>query len=435
MKFKPIFFATPVYYEENQFRADADILAALLRGFEAGDMTQPSYVFSQADADSLFGLANDCIPVLIPMSGGTQKWVLQIAKQRKQALMWTYFPNDVLFGAEIQAVIERVCARNALPAVIDTTAHLKNRGYAVELVYDAESVQKKTGLFAALSSIRRNRLLVIGYTQQWVVSASVDQRAIEDRFGIVCSHIGLEELIEEYQATPVTAECKEFVASYMAEAASCVEPDSNQVANAYRMYLALTNLLKRYQCNGLSISCFSLVKNLGVTSCLALSLLNDEPGIIAACEGDLDSAVSMIIAKSLTGKPVYMGNPVFNRNNTLDLVHCTSARRLLSTTNQPYEVRSHHETGKSVAQRVEVAAGNKATIFRIGNEFQEATLYTAVLLDNPRQDTCRTQFRFALDSTDKRLDEVLGCHQLVIFGEYEELLRTAFAKYLGIAVR
>jgi L-fucose isomerase-like protein len=302
-------------------------------------------------------------------------------------------------------------------------------------VYDQATFCAKTRLFAGLDQIRASRLLVVGYTQQWVVSATVNQRKIEDKFGILVTHIGIEELMEEFHSTERSQVVQTFATEYLQQAVACLEPTTEQIEDAYRLYLALASLLSRYGCNALAISCFSLVKSLGVTACLALSLLNDDARFVAACEGDLDAAVSMIIGKSLTELPVFMGNPVFNRNNTLDLVHCTAPRRLLGDAIQPFTVRSHHETGKSVAQKVEVVPGTKATLFRIGNELEEATLYEATLVDNPRADTCRTQFRFAIDSTDKRLSEVLGCHQLVVFGEQEKLLRDAFEKYLQITVR
>lgn len=436
MKIQPIYFATPVYYSKENFLADAAVLDGFIRGLDdsPADVAPALYVHSRQELAAFLAARPDVLPLVVACSGGTQKWILEAVKAYGQALLWIYYPNDSIYSEGTAAAVTAVMARNAMPAVVDTWAHLRNRGLAVEKVFDRASYAAEKGLFAALAAIRRARLLVVGYTQQWVVSASVDQRKIEDKFGIQTVHIGLEELLAEFAKTPATPAGAEFARRYLAGAKSCVEPSAAQVEDAYRMYLALSALLNRYECDSLAISCFSLVANTGVTSCLALSLLNDAPGTVAACEGDLDAAVSMIIGKKLTGRPVFMGNPVFNRDDTLDLVHCTAPRALLGGV-QPYEVRSHHETGKSVAQRIEVAAGQTATIFRVGNEFAEATLYTAALVDNPRLDTCRTQFRFKIDSSDRRFEELLGCHQLVVFGDHEAKLRRALTKYLGVAVR
>lgn len=436
MKIQPIFFATPVYYTKEKFLAAAAVVVGFIRSLDdsPADIAPPLYVHCRGDLAAFLAERPNVLPLVVACSGGTQKWILEAVKAYGTALMWVYYPNDPIYPGDVAVAVASITARNALPAIVDTWAHLKNRGLAVEKVYDRDSYTAGKSLFAALAAIRRSRLLVVGYTQQWVVSASVDQRRIEDRFGIQVVHVGLEELLAEFGQTARTPEGEEFARRYLAGATNCMEPTVGQVEDAYRMYRSLAALLAKYECDSLAISCFSLVANTGVTSCLALSLLNDTPGFVAACEGDLDAAVSMIIGKKLTGRPIFMGNPVFNRDDTLDLVHCTAPRALLGGI-QPYEVRSHHETGKSVAQRIEVAAGETATIFRIGNEFAAATLYTATLVDNPRQDTCRTQFRFKIDSGDKRFEEVLGCHQLVVFGDHEARLRRAFVKYLGLAVR
>lgn len=436
MRIQPIFLASPVYYENEQFSRDTEVFQQLLIGFSChGQLCSPLKVMSLSETTKVLEqLGENSIPLIIPFSGATQKLILHIAKHCTRSLLWQYFPNDKLFSGEAASVIARVCSKNALPAVIDTWAHLNNRGVQVEMVFDKSTFQKKVRLFEQLGRIKTSRLLIVGYTQQWVVSTSVNERLIEDKFGIETVHIGLEELFDQYDATPNEVN-QEFIRSYQSGAKQCLEPTEAQIDQAFRMYLALKELLVRYQCNALAISCFSLVKKLGVTSCLALSLLNDDPDYIAACEGDLDAAITLLVSKLVSGKPGFMGNPVFNLDNTLDLVHCTAARKLTGEGNLPYTIRSHHETGLSVAQRVEAGIGQKVTILRIGNEFQEAVLYTAKLVDNPELDTCRTQFRFKIDSTFDRLNQVLGCHHIITFGDYEQELRYLLEKYLGIKIR
>lgn len=436
MRIQPIFFASPVYYEQAQFKADAGVLLQQIRDMVPADcdMADPVHLFSQADVDQ-FSISSSVVPLLVTLSGATQRWVLTVAKAASKSLLWWYFPGDGLFSAPVEGTIRSIVSRNALPAVMDCWAHLKNRDVQVERVYDSHTLQEKIRRLTVLEKISSTRLLIIGYTQQWVVSTSVDERWLEDRLGIQSVHIGLEELFAEYADTPRNDEVKIFARNYIASAATCMEPETAQVEDAYRLYLALKKLLERYRANALTISCFSLVKQLKVTSCLALSLLNDEPGFTAACEGDIDASVSMVIGKAVSGMPVFMGNPVYHIDDTLDIVHCTAPRKLTGEAGTKVTVRSHHETGLSVAQRIELPTPGKATLFRIGNEFSEATLFAADFVSNPDEDTCRTQFRFKIDSTQKRLDESLGCHHMVLFGDYVDEIRALLEGPLGIPVR
>ena len=437
MRIQPIFFASPVYYAQDEFMADAGAMETLIRkSLPAGAECQPSItLYTQAEVDAYLASGHAVSPLLVVMSGATQRWVLSVAKAAKQSLLWWYFPGDGLFDAATERLIGKIAAKNALPAVMDCWAHLRNRQVDLEKIFDEDSLRQQLQRLAALAKIRATRLLIIGYTQQWVVSASVDERKLEDRLGIQSVHIGLEELFAEYGKIPQDETVRAFVGKYLQTATACREPSPQQVGDAYRLYLALKVLLERYAANALAISCFSLVKQLGVTSCLALSLLNDDPRFVAACEGDLDAAVSMAVGKAVAGRPVFMGNPVYHLNDTLDIVHCTAPRKLNGEADLPYTVRSHHETGVSVAQRIEAPTPLTATVFRIGNEFSEATLFAAELISNPDEDTCRTQFRFRIDSTQKRLAESLGCHHLVIFGDYVDELRAVLSGPLGIRIR
>ena len=437
MRIQPVFFASPVYYEKNQFLTDAGvILAAIEKLLPVGqELLTPIYLFDQSEVDFFPALPSGTVPLLVSLSGATQRWVLAVAKATKKSLLWWFFPGDGLFDEPVEKTIRSIVSRNALPAVMDCWAHLKNRQVQVERVYDAASLQEQLQLLDVLEKITKTRLMIVGYTQQWVVSTSVDERRLEDRLGIASVHIGLEELFAEYAEVPRDETVKAFASEYLAAAAACTDPAVVQVEDAYRLYLALKRLMERYRANALTISCFSLVKQLKVTSCLALSLLNDEPGIVAACEGDIDAAVSMIVGKAVAGKPVFMGNPVYHIDDVVDLVHCTAPRKLTCDVPTRFTVRSHHETGLSVAQRIEVDSPGTATLFRIGNEFSEATLFSAEFIDNPDEDTCRTQFRFRIDSTQKRLEQSLGCHHMVLFGDYVEPLRKVLAGPLAVRIR
>lgn len=89
------------------------------------------------------------------------------------------------------------------------------------------------------------------------------------------------------------------------------------------------------------MSCFKLIEQTGTTGCLALSLLNDD-GIIAGCEGDLQSIFTQLAVKVLTGKASFMANPsmINARTNEIVLAHCTVG---IAQTEQ-YIIRNHFET-------------------------------------------------------------------------------------------
>lgn len=435
---QPLLFASPVYWTDiSALDETVKVVSEMLRTVdkETNLMAAPKLVTNDEGLEDCLSAMGGSLPLLVTLSGGMQKRMLAATVNSRESLFWPFFPNDSIYSGPEMDAVKTIVAKNALPAVADVWGALRNRGCRVTKVYHGESWAAAARDLTADYRVRSARLLIVGYTQDWVASSSVDTRKMEALLGISSVHIGLEELFAEYDR------CKDddldgpLARDFADQAMDRIEPTMEQIQGAFRMYRALKNLLDRYNCNALTISCFSLAKTLGVTACVALSMINDHPETVAACEGDLDGAVSMIVGKAVTGRAVFMGNPVYNLDNTLDIVHCTSPRKLLSDRIQPYEIRSHHETGLSVSQRVEVEEGVKATIFRIGNEFQNAFVFEAPLLANPRADTCRTQFRFGLKDWEAAFDQVLGCHHMVAFGSHGEALARFMRDRLGLKVK
>ena len=105
---------------------------------------------------------------------------------------------------------------------------------------------------------------------------------------------------------------------------ACREATFDEVIRAMRLFYALRKVASEEKLDALTLSCFKLIEQTQTTGCLALALLNDE-GIIAGCEGDLQSIFTQLIVKELTGKLSFMANPssINKANNELILAHCT----------------------------------------------------------------------------------------------------------------
>ena len=99
----------------------------------------------------------------------------------------------------------------------------------------------------------------------------VDTRKMERLLGISSVHIGLEELFAELKRAERFR--RGLLANEFADGRSCWSRTGAD-EQAFRMYRALKNLLARYGCNAPAIS--SRLRNLSVTACVALSMLNDE---------------------------------------------------------------------------------------------------------------------------------------------------------------
>jgi L-fucose isomerase-like protein len=111
------------------------------------------------------------------------------------------------------------------------------------------------------------------------------------------------------------------------------------------VYLALKEIAGAHGLDALALKCFDLLPVLQNTACFALAKLSKD-GIVAACEGDIISALGMLLLWELTGEPSFLANPsmVDVEAGQITLAHCTIPRTMCSE----HAVRSHFESGLGV---------------------------------------------------------------------------------------
>ncbi|MBU1536275.1 fucose isomerase, partial [Myxococcota bacterium] len=180
-------------------------------------------------------------------------------------------------------------------------------------------------------------------------------------------------------------------------------------------------IMEKQNLTACTMRCFDLVTTLQTTGCLALSRLIDE-GIIAGCEGDIPTTLTMLFMHLMTGETPFMANPqeVNGADNTLWVAHCTVARNLLTQ----YTLRSHFESDLGVGIQGTIAP-QKITLARIGGrDLSQLFVANGEMVENGSDSQrCRTQLKLRLDeSVDYFLSNPLGNHHVVIRGHHKEAL-------------
>ncbi len=260
-----------------------------------------------------------------------------------------------------------------------------------------------------------NRIGVLGQPSDWLVASDVDYDLVRKKWGVEYVDIPLSK-VEEYYAQTTDSDASVLAANFVAKAKAIVEPDNKEIIKAVRLYLAIKRIADEYHLNALTIQCFSLITSLHTTGCLALALLNDE-GIVAGCEGDLQTIFTMLYAKQVMGKDSFMANPAFidTDKNEVVFAHCTIGLKQTSE----YIIRSHFESQSGVAIQGKLPLG-KVTIMKFGGKALEKSvvLHGTIVENQSDERKCRTQIRIALDpttsQTDYFLNASLGNHHVIL---------------------
>lgn len=363
--------------------------------------------------------------ILIPMSGAVQPW-MEEASSSFEALYIVPGYMEALFPAEVAL---RALELNSAPASMDLYAVLKRRQLPVHLVRTAEELVGRVRAWRGVQSLRGSTLLLVGKPEPWVISVSRRYADYESTFGIRLETVGQNELKERFDSIPDSA-AEERARDYLAGATELVEPTAEGVVEASRLVLAVEVLMEETGAAGLAVACFNLIGVLGTTSCLAVSMLNDSDRWIGACEGDLDSALTMMLVKSVTGKAGWIANPNLQSDDTINFVHCTAALHLAGRRHS-YRLRSHHESGRGVSPEVELPVNEPVTLARFGMKEGKLTLQGGTALTPASEPSCRTQLRVDLGGLEGYLENVLGCHQVLVYGDIRQEMRYA-AEILGI---
>lgn len=366
------------------------------------------------DYQQMNSLTPDDFSILFIATGGVERLVIQHFEQ---------LPRPTILLADGM--------QNSLAAALEISSWLRTRGMRSEILHGelTEIIKRLLVMynnFKAQCKLNGSRIGVIGTPSSWLISSNVDYLLAKRRWGIEYTDIPLER-VTEYFNNISDDEVGNACAELAEKALACREASPEDMLKAMKIYKALKQIVEEEKLTALTLSCFKLIESTGTSGCLALSLLNDE-GIIAGCEGDLQSIFTMLITKTLTGQAAFMANPsmINARTNEIILAHCTIG---LKQTEQ-FILRSHFETDMSIGIQGLLPLGD-VTIVKCGGEcLDEYYLTTGRLTENTNYiNMCRTQVRIKLDSPASYfLKNPLGNHHILVHGNY----KTLFDEFLQV---
>lgn len=366
------------------------------------------FTIRYVDHQELNKLGSDEFKIIFIATGGVERLVIQHFES---------LPRPVILLADGM--------QNSLASALEISCWLRTRGMKNEILHGEfatiiQRIQILYSNFQAQRSLYGQRIGVIGTPASWLVASGVDYLLAKRRWGIEYIDISLERVYEIYDRVTddeVGASC----AAFASQALACREGSPEDILKAMRLYRAIRRVCEEEQLSALTVSCFKAMERTGTTGCLALSLLNDD-GIIAGCEGDLQSVFTLLAARALTGKVGFMANPsmINTRTNEIVLAHCTVGTKQTDR----YVIRNHFETESGIAIQGLLPTGD-VTLIKCGGEcLDEYYVSTGTLTENTNYiNMCRTQVRIKMNSAAEYfLKTPLGNHHIAIQGNHETAL-------------
>ncbi len=245
------------------------------------------------------------------------------------------------------------------------------------------------GLMRVAPRLRQTRIIVVNGPQGTQAACSAEQ--VKKRLGAEMIPITIEQTVKAHQAVDLKAAEAEAEQYWISKAKKIVEPTRAEIINSARFYLALKNLMIQHGAQAITSSgCMGKPAK----GCLAFSKLNDM-GLVGACEGDMDSTLTMIMFAHAFGLPGFITDPVFDTaRNALIHFHCTSSTKMNgpAARRQPFTIRTQSDSERGVSLDVEMRVGQAVTCAKFVN-LDTMLISTGKITEITHDELgCRTQF-------------------------------------------
>ena len=366
------------------------------------------YTVNFIDSKDIAKLSKNDFSLIFIATGGVERMVMRCFES---------LPRPVVMLADGN--------QNSLAAALEISSWFRSRGMKSEILHGntfsiIKRIEQLYTNFKAQFALSGARIGVFGAPSSWLISSNVDYLLAKRRWGIEYVDISLDRVYEIFDRI-TDDEVGESCAEFAANALACQEGSPEEILKAMRLYRALKDICIEENLKALTLSCFRMIERTGSTGCLALSLLNND-GILAGCEGDLQSVFTLLAIKTLTGETGFMANPsmINANNNEIVLAHCTIGTKQT----EQYIIRNHFETEMGIAIQGLMPIGEVTVIKCGGESLDEYYVSSGFLIENTSYlNMCRTQVRVRLDtSTDYFLKNPLGNHHILILGNHANVI-------------
>ena len=287
-----------------------------------------------------------------------------IAEGTRTCIIEVYAWTFPVFASEIGSILQQSGVKPViLYGVGGLSGFLASRGALDEIGVDTISLWEETPkrlltvLRAAscVSRIHGMTLGLIGGRSMGITSASCDPAQIKKVFGIDVDHVDQDDLrqraisIDAARVSDLDAWLNRFLAR-IEDDAIYSNPQTREKQE--RSYLALKDMVIEKGFDAIALKCQPELSDGYVNQCLGAMIINDpydhegtKAPIPCSCEGDVNSAITMLILKELSGgMPVFFGDVLVaqKRLNVFGVGNCGGAASWFSARNA--------EAGANLAQ-------------------------------------------------------------------------------------
>jgi len=306
---------------------------------------------------------------------------------------------------------------------------------------DYGDLERAAALLRVPVRMRQSRIIVVGSVQGTSPACSAEQ--VKRCLGPEIIPISQERIISAHKAVDPKAAEAEAEHYWIGQAKKIVEPSRVDIINSARMYLAIKEIMIQERAQAITSShCMGEPAK----GCLTFSKLNDL-GLVGACEGDMDSTLTMLLFAHAFGVPGFISDPLFDTSkNAVIHAHCTSSTKLDGPTGKraPFLIRTQCDSNQGVSLEVQMRIGQEITCAKLVNLDTMLISAGKIIERTDFHDRgCRTQITTEVANARSMArnwgggvldgDMMTLLHRVVFYGSHIECMRD-LAPLMGLRV-
>jgi hypothetical protein len=254
---------------------------------------------------------------------------------------------------------------------------------------DWGELDKAAMLLRVKPHMAKTRILVVRGPLGTDAACSAEK--VKAKLGVEMIPVSVEETLKAHAAVSLKDAEAEAQQYWISKAKKIVEPTRDEIISSARFYLATKRLMQE---KGAQAVTSSNCMGEPAKGCLTYSKLNDL-GLVGACEGDMDSTLTMLLFQYAFGVPGFITDPVFDTaSNALIHFHCTCATQMAGPKSKrlPFTIRTQTDSDRGVSLAVEMPLGQAVTCAKFVNLDTMVASTGEIFKVTQDELGCRTQF-------------------------------------------
>jgi L-fucose isomerase-like protein len=272
--------------------------------------------------------------------------------------------------------------------------------------------------------MKKTRILTIGPPVG--SAAGCSPKLVKEKLGAELVIVPNEKVMEIFKSIDLKAAEAEAQEYWISKAKKIIEPTQPEIIQSARFFLAVKKLMNQEKAQGVaSRHCMGNPRG-----CLTFSKLNDL-GFVGACEGDIDSTLTMLLFAYAFRVPGFITDPVIDTaKNAMVHFHCTSATKMDGPCGPrlPFVIRTQTDSRGGVALEVENRVGQPVTCAKLVNLDTMLMVPGKIIETSKSPMACRTQFAQSVPDARRLFlnwggnvivgDVMTLLHRVVFYGDF-----------------